>query len=115
MSKPRKYAATSEAEIRALCAQGLNFTQIAQRLSVSLSGLRMAANVLGIKSGDQRPGNHPVGRWVDELEAGGDCKEIAERDGMKLITVYATLKRKGLPTTCRAAVLFKAAQAQKAA
>lgn len=115
MSRPRKYATTSEAEIRALCEQGLNFRQIAERLNVNHAGLLQTVCVLGIKSGLQKPGKHPVDRWVDELAAGGTCKEIAEREGMKFITVHVTLKRRSLPTTCRAAVLFKAAQAQKAA
>lgn len=51
MSRPRKYATTSEAEIRALCAEGLTFPQIAARLNVPLIPLRNAASLLGIASG----------------------------------------------------------------
>ena len=34
MSRPRKYATTSEAEIRALAQEGLTFPQMAVRLNV---------------------------------------------------------------------------------
>lgn len=115
MSRPRKYATTSEAEIRALCAEGLTFPQIAARLNVPLIPLRNAASLLGIASGRRHETNLPLSRWVDELAAGATLDEVGKAHGKGVTrqSVYNALKRRGLPTTTRAAVKFKALQAQK--
>lgn len=116
MSRPRKYATTSEAEIRALCAEGLTFPQIAARLNVPLIPLRNAASLLGIASGRGHETNMPVNRWVDELAAGATLDEIGKAHGRGVTrqSIHNALKRHGLPTNARAAVKFKALQAQKA-
>lgn len=115
MSRPRKYATTSEAEIRALCAEGLTFPQIAARLNVALIPLRNAASLLGIASGRGHETNMPVGRWVDELAAGATLDELGKAHGKGVTrqSIHNALKRRGLPTNTRAAVKFKAQQASK--
>ena len=113
---PRKYATTSEAELRALVAEGLTFVQIAERLNLEVNMLRATACTLGIKSsyGLRSQGPLPLDTWIDKLAAGDTLEEIAASDGMTRQNVRQHLHRRGLPTTCRAAVKFKALQAQKA-
>lgn len=113
MSRPRKYAVTSEAEIRALAAEGLTFPKMAERLNVPLVSLRIAASLLGIKSGRGLEFNMPALRWVDELAAGATLDEIgkAHGRGVSRQAIYVALQRRGLPTNCRAAVKWKAEQA----
>lgn len=113
MSRPRKYAVTSEAEIRALAAEGLTFPKMAERLNVPLGSLRIAASLLGIKSGRGQEFNMPALRWVDELAAGATLDEIgkAHGRGVSRQAIYVALQRRGLPTNCRAAVKWKAEQA----
>ena len=117
MARPRKYAVTSEAEIRALAAEGLTFPQMAARLNVPLIPLRNAASLLGIASGRGHETNMPVNRWVDELAAGATLDEIgkAHGRGVSRQSVHNALKRRGLPTNMRAAVKFKVQQASKQA
>lgn len=116
MSRPRKYAVTSEAEIRALAAEGLTFPQMAERLNVPLVALRNCASLLGIKSGRGQELNMPVHRWVDELAAGATLDELGKAHGRGVTrqSIHNALKRRGLPTTMRAAVKFKAAQNESA-
>ena len=115
MTRPRKYAPTSEAEIRALCAEGLTFVQIAERLAVPVGPLRTVASLLGIKSGRGHGDSAlPLQQWIDELAAGATLDDVAKaHHGTARQNIHAALKRRGLPTNCRAAVKFKALQAQK--
>ena len=115
MAKPRKYAFTSEAEIRALADEGLTFPQMAERLNVHLQTLRGAASLLGIKSGRGQESAMPVNRWVDELAAGATLDQLgaAHGRGVTRQSIHNSLKRRGLPTNMRAAVKFKALQASK--
>ena len=110
--RPRKYATTSEAEIRALCAQGLTFVQIAEKLDLPIAALRTTASLLGIKSGrGHGDGALPLQQWVDRLAGGATLQELAtDHHNTSRQNVYAALRRHGLPTNCRAAVKFKAAQ-----
>ena len=113
---PRKYATTSEAELRALVAEGLNWVQIAERLNLEVSMLRATACTLGIKSSYGLRGREVLPRdaWIGKLAAGDTLEEIAAADGITRQNVHQHLHRRGLPTTCRAAVKFKALQAQRA-
>lgn len=117
MSAQRKYNSTSEAEIRALAAQGLTFPKMAERLNVPLQSLRIAASLLAIKSGRGQEATMPVHRWVDELAAGATLDELgkAHGRGVSRQSVHNALKRRGLPTNMRAAVKFKAQQASQQA
>lgn len=112
MAAKRKYATTSEAEMRALAAEGLTFPQMAERLNVHVQSLRIAASLLGIKSGRGQESSMPVHRWVDELAAGATLDQLgaAHGRGVTRQSIHNALKRRGLPTTMRAAVKFKAAQ-----
>ena len=117
MASPRKYATTSEAEIRALAAEGLTFPQMAERLNVPIGALRTTASTLGIKSGrGHGDAALPLQEWVDRLAAGATLDEIgkAHHDTSRQ-NIYNALSRRGLPTNCRAAVKFKALQASKQA
>ena len=113
---PRKYNTTTEAELRALVADGLNWVQIAERLNLEVSMLRATACTLGIKSsyGLRGRGPLPLDTWIDKLAAGDTLEEIAAADGITRQNVHQHLHRRSLPTTCRAAVKFKALQAQRA-
>ena len=113
----RKYATTSEAEIRALTAEGLNFVQIAERLNLHVTALRVTASVLGIKSGRGHGDSAlPLQQWIDRLAAGATLDELAkDHHGTSRQNVYGALARRGLPTSCRLAVKFKALQASKQA
>ena len=110
MSRPRKYATTSEAEILALCAQGLTFVQIAEKLNLPIVALRGAASLLGIKSGrGHGDAALPLQQWVDRLAGGATLQELAtDHHGVSRQAVFMALRRRGLPTNCRAAVKFKA-------
>lgn len=115
MARPRKYAVTSEAEIRALAAEGLTFPQMAERLNVPIGALRTTASVLGIKSGrGHGDAALPLQQWIEQLAAGATLEEIGKaHHGTSRQNVYNALARRGLPTSCRHAVKFKALQAQK--
>jgi hypothetical protein len=115
--RPRKYATTSEAEIRALAAEGLTFPKMAERLNVPLGALRITASMLGIKSGRGHGDSAlPLQQWVDRLAAGATLDELAqEHHGTSRQNIHAALARRGLPTSCRLAVKFKALQASKQA
>ena len=117
MSRPRKYATTSEAEIRALAAEGLTFPKMAEKLNVPIGSLRIAASLLGIKSGrGSGEAALPLQQWVDRLAEGATLHEIAagHSGGVTRQAIYVALHRRGLPTSCRLAVKFKAAQASAA-
>lgn len=117
MSRARKYATTSEAEIRALAAEGLTFPKMAERLNVHIGALRTTASLLGIKSG-RGHGNTalPLQEWIDRLAAGATLEEIGQSfHGTSRQNIQAALSRRGLPSSCRAAVKFKALQASKQA
>ena len=115
MSRPRKYAVTSEAEIRALAAEGLNFVQMAEKLNVPVGALRITASMLGIKSGrGHGDAALPLQEWIDQLAAGATLDEIGKaHHGTSRQNIYSALERRGLPTSCRLAVKFKALQASK--
>ena len=112
MARPRKHPATSEAEIRALAAEGLTFPQMAEKLNVQVAALRCTASVLGIKSGRRQESNMPALRWVDELAAGATLDELgkAHGRGVSRQAIYVALQRRGLPTNMRAAIKWKTAQ-----
>ena len=115
MSAQRKYNSTSEAEIRALAAEGLGFPQMAAKLNVPLGALRITASLLGIKSGrGHGDAALPLQAWIDRLAAGETLQELADsHHGTSRQNIHSALNRRGLPTNCRAAVKFKALQAQK--
>lgn len=117
MARPRKYATTSEAEIRALAAEGLNFVQMAEKLNVPIGALRTTASVLGIKSGRSHGDTAlPLQEWIDRLAAGDTLDELAkDHHGTSRQNIHSALARRGLPTSCRLAVKFKALQASKQA
>ena len=117
MARPRKYATTSEAEIRALAAEGLTFPQMAEKLNVPIGALRTTASVLGIKSGRGKGDEAlPLQAWIDRLAAGATLQEVADsHHGVSRQAIYSALDRRGLPTSCRLAVKFKALQASKQA
>ncbi len=117
MARPRKHPATSEAEIRALAAEGLTFPQMAEKLNVPIGALRTTASVLGIKSGrGHGDAALPLQAWIDRLAAGETLQELADsHHGTSRQNVYSALARRGLPTSCRLAVKFKALQASKQA
>jgi len=117
MARPRKYATTSEAEIRALAAEGLTFPQMAAKLNVPLGALRITASMLGIKSGRGHGDSAlPLQQWIDRLAAGATLQELADaHHGVSRQSIHAALYRRGLPTSCRLAVKFKALQDSKQA
>lgn len=112
----RKYATTSETEIRALVEEGLNFPRIAERLNVNLISLRNACSVLGIRSADRR-GRAGAGctvrspeelqAWVRRMEAGETPAQIAKAEGCTRNNISALLKKANLPTSVIAAVRAK--------
>ncbi len=111
--QPKTRGTTSEAEIRALCAEGLNFRQIAERLNLNVQALYQACSVLGIRSPDPRG---CVGRersmeqllgWVERLECGDNPADIARDEGCSRNNVQKLLRYAGLPTGVRAAVKAK--------
>lgn len=113
--QPKTRGTTTEAELRELCAQGLNFVQIAERLNLNVQSLRNCCSVLGIRSGDYRSGHPGVGRkdparllaWVGRLERGDSVGDIARDEGCSRENVNAQLRRHGLPSSVRAAVKAK--------
>ena len=109
----RKYATTTEAEIRSLTEQGLTFVKIAEKLNLNVQSLRQAASLMGIKSGRLHSETLPLAEWVDALANGSTLQEIADPRAISRQSVYTCLARRGLPTNCRAAVKFKALQASK--
>ena len=109
---PKTSSTTSEAELRALCAEGLNFVQIAERLNLNLQALRTTCCVLGIRSGDYRGGGHKYSMdvllgWVERLSRGDSIGDIARDEGCSRENVNALLRRSGLPSSIRAAVKAK--------
>lgn len=114
--QPKVRGTTSEAEIRALCAEGMNFVQIAEHLNLNVQSLRNACSVLGIRSGDYRSGGPGIGQkrsmerllgWVDRLSHGDSIGDIARDEGCSRENVNAQLRRAGLPSSVRAAVKAK--------
>ena len=108
---PKTRGTTSEAELRALCAEGLNFVQIAERLNLNIQTLRTTCSVLGIRSGDYRSGRNgslkDLRSWVARLERGDSTADIARDEGCTRENVNATLRRHGLPSSIRTAVKAK--------
>lgn len=114
--QPKTRGTTTEAELRELCAEGLNFVQIAERLNLNARSLRNACSVLGIRSGDYRSGCQGIGNkrsmerlngWVARLERGDSLGDIARDEGCSRENVNAQLRRSGLPSSVRAAVKAK--------
>lgn len=101
MSAKRKYAYTSEAAIRREAAAGLNFPQIAEKLNVHLQSLRIAASLLGIRSGRGQETSMPVHEWVQRIAAGETMRAIGASHGRGVgpNAIHGALKRRGLPTT----------------
>jgi hypothetical protein len=112
MSRPRKYATTSEAEIRALVAEGLKFPEIAKRLNVQLGVLRTAASLLGIKS----PCNYGGVAKVDfeQFVSGKTIAEIAAARGVSRQSVHLGLARAKLPSNSAALVKYLLAEKKAA-
>ena len=108
----KTFSKTSEAAIRELASQGMGFAQIAAALNVSMTMLRTTACTLGIPSGNGvgRPTvkDAQLIEWIDRLAAGDMLVEIAGSDSDKAKKIYSLLSGRGLPTTTRAAVKFKA-------
>lgn len=100
---------TSEAQIRALVAQGKKFPEIAEELGVNVFNLRSACCVLGIKSPTRTASAHS---FYEGIKAGLTVREIAAEHDVSATTVTNTLRRAGLPTSGQA---FLKAQAQKKA
>lgn len=108
--KPSRYSTTSEAEIRACVAEGLNFVQIAEKLNVHLQTLRATACLLGIRSAHlSKPkcSKFDLDAWVLRLERGASLQDIANDEGITREYVNQTLRKAGRPTCSRAAVKAK--------
>ena len=112
MAIVRTKGTISEAELRALTAAGKTFPEIAQAHNLSLSSLRQAASVLGIKSG--RPNNRTdsarVMEFVGLLERGLTLQEVADTVKISRQAVFQALASRGLPTSTRAALRAKFAE-----
>ena len=102
---------TSEAELRALAAEGLNWGQVSERLGIQIHKIKIAAQVLGINSGR---GYHRLAIEHDQvrarLERGESLKGIAESEGICRSTLQIALKKAGFPTTVAAAIKAKLAR-----
>lgn len=107
MAHPHKYATTSEAEIRALVAEGLNFVKIAERLNVGIHALRTAASLLGIPAACKAPQRAHLPGFVTRLCLGDTLDEIGVDSGLTRQAIHGALKRAGLPTCTRAALRQK--------
>lgn len=108
MSAVRKYAYTSEAEIRRMVAAGLNFPQIAEKLNVHLNSLRIAASLLGIKSGRGQETTMPATEWVQRIAAGETLRAIGAGHGRGVgpNAIHNALTRRALPTTQAACIAW---------
>lgn len=116
--KPSRYSTTSEAEIRALVAEGLNFVQIAEKLNLNIIALRQVGCVLGITSAyrrDAKRRHFDLDAWVQRLERGASLQEIANDEGITREYVNQTLRKAGRPTCMRAAVKAKCAAVAQSA
>lgn len=110
---------TTEAELRACVAQGMTWVDVANKTGITAGRIRTAASVLGIRSAQGTTSFH-IGEeraermveWVDRLAQGDTRQEIAAAEGISKQAVSFALRKAGLPTTCRAAVLFKRAKAK---
>lgn len=85
---------TSEAELRALAAQGLSFPEMAKLLNLNVDNLRTTASMLGISSGRPHKASHPVEQWVARIEAGESAASIAREIGKSTRCVSVTLVRR---------------------
>lgn len=115
--KPSRYSTTSEAEIRALVVEGLNFVQIAEKLNLNLTALRQVACVLGIKSAYghvHTSTRFDLEAWVRRIERGDSISEIASDEGITRQYVDCLLRRAGRPASLRAAVKARYATAAQA-
>jgi len=109
---PETINRTSEAELRELTSQGLNWVQISEKLGIPAHRLRMVGSCLGISTGrafNRTPGLD-FAELVSLLEAGETFTKVAAKCGVERSCLRAAFKRKGLPTTCRAAIRAKSAQ-----
>ena len=115
----KTYSKTSEAAIRELASQGMGYERIADQLNVSRMMLRATACTLGISlgkgAGRLTVQDAQLTEWIDRLAAGDLVAEIAGENANMAKKIYSRLSIRGLPTTTRAAVKFKALQASKAA
>lgn len=110
MSKPRKYATTTEAQIRALVEQGLTNDQIAKKLNVSPNALSTVRGMLGILAVKKREAFGVKPWWVPALAAGATVDTICKAEGVSYPTVYGALKRAGLPNTRKGAAEYMAGE-----
>lgn len=102
---------TTEAEIRRLVGEGLNFVEIAKRLDVNVGSLRQAASILGIRSAYRLGGGLAVAReYLADIARGDTLTEIAARNGITYAAVHHRLKAAGLPTCTRAYLKATVAQ-----
>ncbi len=116
--KTRRYSTTSEAEIRALVADGLNFVQIAQKLNLNLPASRQVACVLGIASAHRASSKRirfDLDAWVLRLERGASLQEIADDEGVTRQYVSQLLRSTGMPSCMRAALKAKYATVAQSA
>lgn len=107
MRKPSKYSTTTEARLRELAAQGLNWVQIAKRENINVSQLRATAQVLGIKSGRGIGASVDCEKYVADLADGMSLAEVGRKHGVTRQCVHLQLKRHGLPTTAYGALRYK--------
>ena len=112
MSKPRKYATTTEATIRTLVAQGLTNGQIAEKLNLSPIALYAARSVLGIVSPAKHEAFSVKPWWLPAMANGATVDAIRKAEGVSYPTVYGALKRAGLPTTRKDASEYIAVHAK---
>ena len=109
--KPR----LSEAQIRAMVADGKTFPQIAAETGVPVGNLRAACSILGIASpykGGGRIATVNTIEALDHLRRGDSIDDYASSIGVSRHAVYQALKRAGLPASARA-VLKHLAQGEK--
>lgn len=111
---------TSEAEIRQLVSEGLNWTDAAKKLGVSVSMLRITACCLGIKSAVKKgwPNTDKISektraQAIERLLSGETMKSSAIALGQSCNALRVNMRRHNLPATCRAAVIWKREQQEK--
>ena len=108
----------SEAQLREFASQGKNWVQVANETGANIQMIRQAASLLGIKSTyvcGSRKNSSPemlaaARSIVERLADGATLEEIATSEGITRQAIYLRLKRRAMPTTCRAAVRWLKAQ-----
>lgn len=97
---------TTEAELRALNAKGLNWAQVAEHLGMPVGMIRTTAWTLGIKPSYRNAVDVcALSAVVKDLEAGKPLPEVARGLGVSYQTLRSRLVRNGLPTKRSGATL----------